>query len=147
MPGSHCGHFSLDIEQIYVQGVPVIVRLPIRRCRLAEHMVSVIATTQAGREVARKLTISTTTLDNVGGEVYMIPTGDDLPMDSTIRVAFGPDLEAIHGVECTPERCRESCTPCYKMLLAQFGFEEQAEQETGSGCFELSAESNEAATA
>ncbi len=146
MSCSHCGHFSLDTEKIHVPGVLVVIRVPIRRCRLAEHMVGLIATTESGREVARKLTISTTTLKQVGG-APLADNPEDQATDSPIRVAFGPDLEAIHAAECTPQRCKESCTPCYKLLLQQFGFEDQAESETGSGCFDLTAETSEAASA
>jgi hypothetical protein len=133
MPTNLCGHFSLEIELLPVTHTSVVLRVPIRRCALAEHMVALISQRDEGQVIARKLSIAEA------------PSANSTEPDrNSIRVAFGPDLEAIHRPECTSQRCQESCTPSYRALVRQFGFEEEAERETGSGCLELSLEAYEA---
>lgn len=133
MPTILCGHFSLEVEMVPVTHTSVILRVPIRRCALAERMIAVIAQNEEGREIARKLTISSSAVGTQeGGEA------------DRIRVAFGPDLEAIHRMECSSQRCQESCTPNYRAILRQFGFDQEAERETASGCFEITYESPDA---
>jgi len=116
-----------------ISGGAVVLRVPIRRCALAERMIAQISQTEAGREVARKLTITASTFAQAenppDAEQERVRIEAEL-----IRVAFGPDLEAIHPGECTIQRCQESCTPSYKLLLGHFGCEEAARQETGRGC-------------
>lgn len=131
MQTNRCGHFSLETEIIPVLHTAVVLRVPIRRCALSEHMVAVISQTEEGREVTRKLTIAPARSE--GGVVAADETAE-----SRIRVAFGPDLEAIHAAECTVERCQVSCTPGYRLLLQQFGHPDEAERETGEGCLEIS---------
>lgn len=128
MQNSRCGNFSIEVEEIYVTGAPVVLRVPIRRCALAERMIEQISETKKGRQVARKLTIP-------------VPDAAESPSRAagagqkpSIRAAFGPDLEAIHPNECTVQRCRESCTPSYRSILLQFGQRARAESEMDLGC-------------
>jgi hypothetical protein len=139
-----CKHFSVEVEEIYVSGAPVMLRVPIRRCALAERMIGYIAKTARGRSVALKLRIASRQ-----NEAHAAAYGVDLNRsesgvassemqaefeEETIRAAFGPDLEAIHHLECTAQRCKESCTPSYRWLLEHFDLHDLAEQETGVGC-------------
>ena len=128
MSGTRCGHFSLEIEELRLPHTYVPLRVPIRRCALAEQMVVILSRSEEGRTVATKLTIAASreTLDSGG-----------VQSPETIRVAFGPDLEAIHAPECTSLRCQESCTPSYRLLLLEFGFEVEARQVSEAGCLEL----------
>jgi hypothetical protein len=129
-----CSHFSVEVEELYLSDAPVILRVPVRRCRLAERMVARIAAKEEGQELARRITIA--------GPEGVLPSGAATGSEGAeaekqaIRVAFGPDMDAIHALECTVTRCQESCTPSYQMLLRQFGFAEAAEAETGDGCLE-----------
>ncbi len=129
-----CGQFSLDVEIVLVQGTPVTLRVPVRRCALAERMIALISKTPEGRVVARKLTLDASSrqfLDDV-------PEGaGEIEIDaSVVRAGFGPDLDVIHSAECTVQRCQESCTPHFKLILQQFGYAEDARKETGAGCRE-----------
>lgn len=119
---NRCGHFSFEVEELFVSGTSVTVRVPIRRCALAERMIEVISQTENGWEAVRKLR-------TVGNDEVM-----ETMAPGSARAAFGPDLEAIHSEECSTQRCQESCTPSYKTILAQFGYGEAADIETGSGC-------------
>ena len=128
MPGTRCGHFSLEIEELRLPHTYIPLRVPIRRCALAEHMVMILSRSEEGRTVATKLTIAASreSLDSGGAQ-----------NSEAIRVAFGPDLEAIHAPECTALRCQESCTPSYRLLLLEFGFETEASQVSEASCLEL----------
>jgi len=128
MSGTRCGHFSLEIEELRLPNTYVPLRVPIRRCALAEHMVMILSRSEEGRAVATKLTIAASreALDSVGVQI-----------PETIRVAFGPDLEAIHAPECTGLRCQESCTPSYRLLLLEFGFDTEAGEASEASCLEL----------
>lgn len=128
MSGHRCAHFSLEIEELRLPHTYIPLRIPIRRCALAEHMVALLSRSEEGRTIATKLVVSGSHESLAGGT-------EQNP--ETIRVAFGPDLEAIHAPECTVVRCQESCTPCYRLLLLEFGFEAEASQATGEGCLEL----------
>jgi hypothetical protein len=128
MPGNRCAHFSLEIEELRLPHTYVPLRVPIRRCALAEHMVVLLSRSDEGRAVAAKLTVAASR-DTLAG--------NDEQKQETIRVAFGPDLEAIHAPECTVLRCQESCTPSYRLLLLEFGFETEAQQVTEASCLEL----------
>ncbi|HZT40817.1 MAG TPA: hypothetical protein VFA07_01445 [Chthonomonadaceae bacterium] len=132
METKRCGHFSIEVEMLTIAEGTVILRVPIRRCALAERMIAVISETEAGREVARKLTFTASPAHSESRQEAAQKI--DRIEAEMVRVAFGPDLEAIHPGECTVQRCQESCTPSYKMLLGHFGCEEAARQETGSGC-------------
>ena len=128
MSGNRCGHFSLEIEELRLPHTYIPLRVPIRRCALAEHMVMILSRSEEGRTVATKLTIAAsreTLADNEAQDAQ------------TIRVAFGPDLEAIHAPECSVLRCQESCTPSYRLLLLEFGFDAEASQVTEASCLEL----------
>ncbi len=128
MAGTHCNHFSLEVEELKLPHSYVLLRVPIRRCALAEHMVHLLAQSQQGRTVARKLTLAAS---------RAAFEGEGLAGEETLRVAFGPDLEAIHAQECTVSRCQQSCTPSYRLLLLEFGFEEEAGQISEKECLEL----------
>ena len=133
MPTNLCGHFSIEVELITLQHTPVILRVPVRRCALAERMIALLAQTDEGREVASKIQLMKSSLpaDEAG--------------QTRFRAAFGPDLEAINRSECTSQRCQESCTPGFRQVLAQFGYEADADRETGEGCLELTPEPADAA--
>jgi hypothetical protein len=146
MSDNRCSHFSLEVEELPVTNTPIVLRVPIRRCALAERMIAVISRTGDGRAVARKLTIATSTRTTEESRIEEALESADVEV-GVIRVAFGPDLEAIHPAECTVQRCRESCTPSYRMLLNQFGFAGEAERETGKGCLDHSQVTEDALSA
>ena len=125
-----CKHFSIEVEEIYVPGAPVVLRLPVRRCALAERMIVSISQTTSGAEVAMKLRI-----DHLPEGTDADPGRAVAPTDpEKVRAAFGPDLEPIHGAECTVQRCKESCTLHYRTILQHFDLHELAEQESEVGC-------------
>lgn len=128
MSGNRCAHFSLEIEELRLPHTYIPLRVPIRRCALAEHMVVLLSRSEEGRAVANKLTVAASRENLASGEKQN---------SETIRVAFGPDLEAIHAPECTVLRCQESCTPSYRLLLLEFGFETEAQQAREATCLEL----------
>ena len=125
MPTKPCGHFSAEVELIVIPNVSVVLRVPVRRCALAEQMIAMLYRTDDGREVGAKIQI-----------LESISTAHTSPQ-SRFRAAFGPDLEAINRAECTAERCRESCTVGYRQVLRHFGYFKEADEETGGGCLEL----------
>ena len=128
MPTNLCGHFSTAVELITLQHNPVVLRVPVRRCALAERMIAMLARTEDGREVAAKIQILESSK----------ATGPE--PQTRFRAAFGPDLDAISRLECTTERCQESCTPGYRQVLSQFGYGSEAAEEIGEGCLELESE-------
>ena len=128
MQTDYCGHFSAEVELVSVQHSPVVLRVPVRRCALAERMIAAISRTDAGREVAEKIQIL--------GSHHSGDAGSQVVEDN-IRAAFGPDLEPISRPECSVARCQQSCTPGYKQVLVHFGYAVEAEEETGSGCLEI----------
>jgi hypothetical protein len=137
MQNNRCGHFSLQVEELHVADASVMLRVPIRRCALAEHMISVLVSTTEGAALAKKLLV--TMVGSVGTDTGSFDT-------SKIVVAFGPDLESIHPMECTVGRCKESCTPGYRSILFQYGFTDEAERENGKGCLDLEGRDTEAPT-
>jgi hypothetical protein len=128
MPGHRCAHFSLEIEELRLPHTYIPLRVPIRRCALAEHMVVLLSRSEEGRTVAAKLMVAASR--------ETLAEGEELSQ-ATTRVAFGPDLEAIHAPECTVLRCQESCTPSYRLLLLEFGLETEAGQVSEASCLEL----------
>ena len=119
---------------IVLQHNPVVLRVPVRRCALAERMIAILSRTDEGREVAAKIQLmESSSAENQGSQLRY-------------RAAFGPDLEAINRVECTTERCQESCTPGYRQVLRHFAYADEADQETGDGCLEFAPERADAAT-
>jgi hypothetical protein len=128
MSGTRCGHFSLEVEELRLPHTYIPLRVPIRRCALAEIMVAILARSEEGRTVATKLTLASSR------ETFADADGPD---PQTIRTAFGPDLEAIHAPECTTVRCQESCTPSYRLLLLEFGFDREANRVTEANCLGL----------
>lgn len=133
-----CGHFQLEVEQILVPGAPVVLRVPVRRCLLAEHMIGLIGRTDQGTKIARQLRIQSSA------------EAPEAAAEEAVRAAFGPDLEAIHPLDCTVQRCRESCSPGFKIMASQFGFDAEAQAETGAGCLDptqAAAETSHDATA
>jgi hypothetical protein len=129
-----CGHFSTEVEQIALPHTPVVLRVPVRRCALAERMIALLSKTDEGRMVGGKIQLMGSDVDS---------GGDGLP--SRIRAAFGPDLEAINRTECTAARCQESCTPGFRQMVSHFGYLNVAEQETGDGCLEIAPDMADAA--
>lgn len=113
-----CPHYQIYSEQLKMDGPPAY--LAIRRCMLTER--------ETGRAVAAKLTTASSR-ENTAEDAAESP--------ESIRVAFGPDLEAIHAPECTVLRCQESCTPCYRLLLLEFGFVTEAGRAREAACLEL----------
>lgn len=134
MSGNRCGHFSLEIQELRLPHTYIPLRVPIRRCALAEHMVLLLLRSEEGRAVAAKLTAASSR-ENTAEDAAESP--------ESIRVAFGPDLEAIHAPECTVLRCQESCTPCYRLLLLEFGFETEAGRAREAACLELASRPKE----
>ena len=127
---NRCGHFRVEAQSLSVSEAGITLRVPVRRCLLAERMIRHLATSEEGREIARKLSIA-----SASGHLSPVPASSEIsPLDDAVRAAFGPDLEAIHALECTVERCQESCTPGYQSFLRHFGFVALAEEETGVGC-------------
>jgi hypothetical protein len=131
-----CGHHSTEIELLSVPHTAVVLRVPVRRCALAERMIAILSRTDDGREIAGKIQIG------VSGS-----TDDQFNNDAaaTVRAAFGPDLEPISRADCTTNRCRESCTPGYRQMLQHFGYTDEAGEETGEGCLEVSTDTAGAA--
>lgn len=131
MEYSHCGHFSVEVEELIVPQSGVVLRIPIRRCALAERMITLLGSTEEGRDIALKVAIASTR------DVLTEPGSSALNTEADkLRVAFGPDLEAIHPFECTAQRCKTSCTPSFKLLLEHFEFHDVANEEIGKGCEE-----------
>ena len=120
-----CPRFVVESDVLLVSGVGVELRVPVRRCLLSEQMTRRLLTVEAGRDVAYRLLINGPSAANAANVVH-----------EEIRVAFGPDLEAIQASECTVLRCVESCSPAYKEMLQQFGLIEEAEQNVEEGCYE-----------
>lgn len=135
MDSNRCGQFSIEVEEILVVGAPVVLRVPIRRCRLAERMIQLLSTTERGQKVAEKIKLASA--QGAGKR------DTEAAAEEILRAAFGPDLEAIHPHECTQQRCLESCTPSFKMLLRQFGFFAEAEREQSAGCRDPLSEASE----
>ena len=131
MQNTRCGHYLPETEMLVVSGSPVVMRVPVRRCLLSEHMIAQIIQTERGREVARKLTLALTHLPEPA-PADEAQTGSE-PL--RIRAALGPDLEPIHQSECLASRCLQSCTISYKSMLEQFGLTTQAD-ELSTGCLE-----------
>ncbi|MCW3099111.1 MAG: hypothetical protein JWL77_4729 [Chthonomonadaceae bacterium] len=127
MSGNRCAHFSLEIEELRLPHTYIPLRVPIRRCAFSEYMVMLLSRSDEGRAVATRLTVAASRAHLANGEMQD---------QQTVRVAFGPDLEAIHAPECTVLRCQESCTPSYRLLLLEFGFEMEARQVTEASCLE-----------
>ncbi len=125
MPTNCCGHFSADVELISLPHTPVVLRVPVRRCALAERMIAIVSRTEDGRAVAEKIQIMQSSRSNAEGEQL------------EIRAAFGPDLDAITRADCTPARCQESCTPGFRQVVRYFGYATDADDERGEGCAEL----------
>jgi hypothetical protein len=130
MQTNRCGHFSLEVEEVFIPHTAVVIRLPIRRCALAEHMIGALARSEEGNHIAGKLRI-------------VAADGTTEAEGERIRVAFGPDLDVIHSNECTVQRCQESCTPSFRLLLRQFDLEEEALRETEDGCLKLAPRAEE----
>jgi hypothetical protein len=128
MQTNRCGHFSAEVELISLQHTAVVLRVPIRRCALAERMIAILSRTDEGRDVAAKIRI----MDSGAGTA-----ANGIEHGARFRAAFGPDLEAITRAECTSARCAESCTPGFRQVLRHFGYADEADEETGEGCLEI----------
>lgn len=143
MQSNRCGHYSPEAELIVVSGAPLVIRIPVRRCLLAEQMLAQIAQTDAGLAVARKLSIASAAPSPAQGDPGANPNADAEGLSHPIRAALGPDLEPIQHAECLVSRCLESCTPGYRAMLEQFGVQAAPGDYPGKGCLEPSAISEE----
>lgn len=132
MQSNRCRHYQLETEFIPVPGAPVMLSIPVRRCHLAEHMIERLATSDNGRDIARKLMFPSAPTP----EFPVDGNNAALPESLLIRAAFGPDLEPIHHEDCIVQRCMGSCTPGYIALLDQFEIEIDADHAVGKGCQE-----------
>ena len=138
MQSNRCRHYQLETELIAVPGAPVMLRIPVRRCHLAEHMLERLATTEQGAEIGRKLMFPTPSVSP-----HSMNNPDDVPSNGLlIRAVFGPDLEPIHHDDCLAERCLASCTPSYVFLMEQFGTGMDARHAAGKGCQEATESSD-----
>ncbi len=143
MESIRCGHYSPEAELIVVSGAPLVIRIPVRRCLLAEQMLAQIAQTDAGLVVARKLSIASATPPSAHDDPDADISTNTEGLSHPIRAALGPDLEPIHHAECLVSRCLESCTPGYRAMLEQFGVVIASGDDPGRGCLESSALSEE----
>lgn len=132
MQSNRCRHYQLETELIAVPGAPVMLRIPVRRCHLAEHMLERLAATERGAEIAPKLMFPTSLLLAHSANDPDVPRADG----RLIRAVFGPDLEPIHHDDCIAERCLASCTPGYIFLMEQFGTGMDVRHAEGKGCQE-----------
>jgi len=146
MQTNRCGNYVLEIELLPAPGTHVLLRVPVRRCLLSEHLFSHLVKTEQGRDVVRKLILASSDIQSarsvsVGGNPEEQPDGNrdsnhdgiDLVDLSLLRAALGPDLEPIHHTQCMVARCNQSCTPGYRRLLEQFG-DPVSLAENGIGC-------------
>lgn len=106
-----CAHYSLEVETIVVPTTGVEIHIPVRRCALSERLVVVFQRSDAAADLRS----------------YMLLAAPAGAGPAEIRVALGPDLEPIERRECTVERCRESCTPGYRDLLAHYALTDPAD--------------------
>lgn len=126
-----CPRLKIESEIVLVSGAGVELRVPIRRCLLGEQMVRLLMQSVEGRAVSSRLLInSPKTLE---APSLREGANDTMP----IRVAYGPDLEPIHPLECLIDRCIESCSPSYKAMLIEFGLNDAIVMGTSDGCHEL----------
>ena len=126
-----CPRLKIESEVILVSGAGVELRVPIRRCLLGEQMVRLLMQTEAGRAVCSRLLINSP-------ETLEAPSLRESENEARpVRVAYGPDLEPIHPLECQIDRCVESCSPSYKAMLLEFGLHEAVAAQEGRGCYEI----------
>ncbi len=114
-----------------MSGAGVELRVPIRRCLLGEQMARLLMQTEAGRAVCSRLLINSPE----SREAPELRESEDEA--NPIRMAYGPDLEPIHPLECLLDRCIESCSPSYKAMLQEFGLHEAVDAQEGKGCYEI----------
>ena len=129
-----CPRLKIESETLIVSGAGVEMRVPIRRCLLGERMVHLLLQTEAGQNTASRILINgplETPLERNVAQAPLEPTPE-----AAIRVAFGPDLEPIHPLDCTRDRCVASCSPSYEAILVEFGFHRTVLQTDEDGCGE-----------
>lgn len=152
MQTKRCGNYVLEIELLSVPGTGTLLRVPVRRCLLSEHLFTLLMMTERGRDLVRKLVLSTSAIPAEQGNVEFEgvwrnsvsganPKGDGAkdpgePSPPLLRSALGPDLEPIHHSQCVVSRCTMSCTPGYRRLLDQYADVEVTE-EVIPGCSEV----------
>ena len=119
-----CTQLKIESEIVVVSGAGVELRVPIRRCLLGEQMARLLMQTEGGQLVCAHLLINSPMTRTTPG------LGEAENENRSVRVAYGPDLEPIHPLECTIDRCMESCSPSYKTILLEFGLKEALEAQT-----------------
>jgi hypothetical protein len=118
MNGARCNYFSLETEEIKAVEGGAAIKVPVRRCLLAEQMATLLSKTPEGRRVLEHMALP----QGQGGSTR------DVSLDiARLRVAFGPDLQAVMPQVCTVDRCMASCSPGFKELLVYYGSREQTE--------------------
>ena len=126
-----CPRLKIESEIIQVSGAGVELRVPIRRCLLGEQMARLLMQTEEGRMVCARLLINSP-------DVLEAPDLQETEDEKRpVRVAYGPDLEPIHPMECMVDRCVESCSPSYKAMLLEFGLHNAVTVQEGKGCYEI----------
>lgn len=140
MQSDRCRHYQLETELIAVPGAPVLLRIPVRRCHLAEHMIARLTASEHGEEIAGKLMFPLPAPAEASLPIRSDREAGERPESDVeavlIRAVFGPDLEPIHHADCLVQRCVSSCTPAYTTLLEQFGLTVDVNHATGRGCQE-----------
>ena len=94
-----CPHFQLHSEQLSLDGPAAY--LAIRHCTLTARMLHLLEPSTDALPLAKRLVIQ---ID-----------------ESPVYAFVGPDLEVVTQQTCTVKRCDQTCTPCYKQTLSQFG--------------------------
>ena len=126
-----CPRLKIESEIIQVSGAGVELRVPIRRCLLGEQMARLLMQTEEGRLVCARILINSP-------KTLEAPNLREMENETRpIRVAYGPDLEPIHPLECAIDRCVESCSPSYKAMLMEFGLHDAVAAQDGHGCYEI----------
>ncbi len=105
-----CPQFQTMMEKVPLGSGTAV--LPIRRCLLAERMITLLKEVDAAKEVAAALALD--------------------PDADPPRCTHGPDLEPIEHSRCTGERCAGSCSPAYRELLGRFRISDPVEIECGA---------------
>ena len=112
-----CPHYQLYSEPLGLEGPASY--LAIRRCLLAERLVTMLRQSEEGNQLADKLVVLAS-----NGKSFAI---------------IGPDLEAVTQRACTQSRCDAQCTPAYTQHLDRFDVVDVREDEVT--CHEEDADS------
>ena len=96
-----CAHFESRTEFLSLELTVAI--LPLKRCLLAERMVSLLSETDSADSANELL------LEPESGKLYC---------------RCGPDYGPIHRSLCTPDRFEASCLPAYEEILVSAGLDD-----------------------